>query len=203
VGRNRWLDGPRAVVSTSRSGLVAFGASLVGGVWLSAAGSRVGQRFSASSPAWRCRHRGRLANVQPLLSRVEETLAVGAGGRPLIWQETLRVIRDPIMGTGLGSYQTACSCISRPTGVLHQSGPSQYCIAAEGGVLLAVPAILAVVAFIRLFRCGWRIVISLAAYWRRNRSPRRGRAGFWKLDCAFRPTVCSSGIAAAVTSPAR
>ena len=47
-------------------------------------------------------------NMQPLLSRVDETIAVGAGGRPRIWKETLVVVRDfwPA-GTGLGTYQDA------------------------------------------------------------------------------------------------
>ena len=47
-------------------------------------------------------------DMTPLLWRLEETLLVGTGGRPEIWQETLHIIRDfwPA-GTGLGTYQTA------------------------------------------------------------------------------------------------
>ena len=142
-------------VSTSRSGLVAFGASLVGGVWLARGrltrriavlGLVAGLALAAFAAAY--------VNVQPLLSRVDETLAVGAGGRPRIWQETLRVIRDfPVTGTGLGTYQTAMLVYQQSdrTFFINQAHNQYLHLVAEGGVLLAVPAILAVVAFIRLF----------------------------------------------------
>ena len=94
-------------------------------------------------------------NLQPLLSRVEETLAVGAGGRPRIWQETLRLIRDFwLTGTGLGSYQTAMLVYQQTDrAVFINQAHNQYLhFLAEGGVLLTAPAVMAVVAFIRLFR---------------------------------------------------
>ena len=94
-------------------------------------------------------------NVQPLLSRVDETLAVGAGGRPRIWQETLRLIRDFwLTGAGLGSYQTAMLVYQQTdrTVFINQAHNQYLHFLAEGGVLLTVPAVMAVVAFIRLFR---------------------------------------------------
>jgi O-antigen ligase len=143
-------------VSASRSGLFAFAASSVAGAWLARA------RFTPMA-----RSLGVIAvialaaivaayvNVQPLLSRVDETLAVGAGGRPLIWRETLRLIRAFwLTGTGLGSYQTAMIVYQQTNRtVFFNQAHNQYLqLFAEGGVLLAAPVIAVVVAFIRLFR---------------------------------------------------
>ncbi len=144
------------VLSTSRSGLVACSVSLVGGAFAArgrltrSAAVRVllaGLALAAIVTAY--------VNVQPLFSRVEETLAVGAGGRPRIWQETLRVIHDfPLTGTGLGTYQTAMLVYQQTdrTISINQAHNQYLHLLAEGGVLLAVPVVLAVVAFIRLLR---------------------------------------------------
>ena len=194
-------------VSTSRSGLVAFGASLVGGVWLArrrltrriaVLGLVAGLALAAFAAAY--------VNVQPLLSRVEETLAVGQGGRPRIWQETLRVIRDfPVTGTGLGTYQTAMLVYQQSdrTFFINQAHNQYLHLVAEGGVLLAVPAILAVVAFIRLFstrltqdtsssvwlRIGGGIAILAVAV-----------QGFWETGLRIPANGLLFGVAAAVGS---
>jgi O-Antigen ligase len=144
------------VVSTSRSGLIAFSVSLVGAAWLA--------RDRLTRRAWVL---GLLAiiavaavvaayvSVQPLLSRMDETLAVGAGGRPRIWQETLRLFRDFwLTGAGLGTYQTAMLVYQQTdrTVFINQAHNQYLHLLAEGGVLLTAPAVMAVVAFIRLFR---------------------------------------------------
>jgi len=95
------------------------------------------------------------ANVQPLLSRVDETLTVVAGGRQRIWHETLPLIRAFwFAGTGLGSYPTAMLVYQQTDrGVSINQAHNQYLhLAAEGGVLVIVPVLLAIVSFIRLFR---------------------------------------------------
>ena len=192
-------------VSTSRSGLVAFGASLVGGVWLArrrltrrmaVLGLVAGLALAAFAAAY--------VNVQPLLSRVEETLAVGQGSRPQIWQETLRVIRDfPLTGTGLGTYQTAMLVYQQSDRLyfINQAHNQYLHLVAEGGALLAVPAILAVVAFIRLFstrltqdssssvwlRIGGGIAILAVAV-----------QGFWETGLRMPANGVLFGIAAAV-----
>jgi O-antigen ligase len=144
------------VVSTSRSGLVAFSVSLAGGAWL--ASGRLTRRawgFSLLAALALVAIVAAYANVQPLLSRVDETLAVGAGGRPQVWQETVRLTRDfwPT-GVGLGSYQAAMLVYQQAnrTVFINQAHNQYLHVFAEGGVLLAVPAVMAVVAFIRLFR---------------------------------------------------
>ena len=144
------------VVSTSRSGLLAFGVSLVGAAWL--ARGRLTRKAGVLGLLAIIALAALVAayvNVQPLLSRVDETLAVGAGGRPRIWQETLRLIRDFwLTGTGLGSYQTAMLVYQQTdrTVFINQAHNQYLHFLAEGGVLLTVPAVMAVVAFIRLFR---------------------------------------------------
>ena len=94
-------------------------------------------------------------NVQPLVSRMEETVAAGAGGRPRVWQETLRLARDFwLTGTGLGAYQTAMRVYQQTDRAMFiNQAHNQYLqLLAEGGVLLTMPAIMAVIAYIRLFR---------------------------------------------------
>jgi O-antigen ligase len=143
------------VRSASRSGLIAFGASIVVGAWL--ARGRLTRRAGVLALLAVLAIAAVIAayvNVEPLFSRVEETLAVGAGGRPRIWQETLRVIRDfPLTGTGLGTYQTAMLVYQQTDRVvsINQAHNQYLHLLAEGGVLLAVPMMLALVAFIRLF----------------------------------------------------
>jgi putative inorganic carbon (hco3(-)) transporter len=143
-------------VSTSRSGLIAFSVSLVGAAWL--ARGRLTRRTGVLGLLAIIALAALVAayvNVEPLLSRVDETLAVGAAGRPRIWQETLRLARDFwLTGAGLGSYQTAMLVYQQTDrAVFINQAHNQYLhFLAEGGVLLTVPAVMAVVAFIRLFR---------------------------------------------------
>ena len=143
------------VVSTSRSGLVAFGVSVATGVWVARGRLTRRTKVLAAVGAVACAALvAAYVNVQPLLSRVDETLTVGAGGRPRIWQETWRLIREFWMtGTGLGGYQAAMivSQAGDRTMFINQAHNQYLQLLAEGGLLLAVPACLAVVAFTRLF----------------------------------------------------
>ena len=95
--------------------------------------------------------------LEPLISRAEETLTVGAGGRRGIWNDTLAMIGDFwIAGTGLGGYQTAMLVYQHTSGLsrltfVNQAHNQYLQLLAEGGLLLVVPATLAIVAFVRLF----------------------------------------------------
>jgi O-antigen ligase len=144
------------VMSTSRSGLIGLGASLVAAIWLgrdrrtiriTVVGGLLLIGVAAIVLAY--------VNVQPLVSRVEETVATGAGGRPRVWQETTHVVRDfwPA-GTGLGAYQTAMRAYQQTERMMFiNQAHNQYLqLLAEGGVLVTAPAIVAVAAFVRLFR---------------------------------------------------
>lgn len=143
------------LASTSRSGLIALTSSLVAGSWVGR--GRMDRRtrlwcllaaivFGGTVFAY--------VNIQPLLLRVEETLAVGAGGRPQVWRETLPIVHDFwATGTGLGSYQTAMLVYQQMnrTMFVNQAHNQYLQLLAEGGIVLAVPALVAVFAFLRLF----------------------------------------------------
>jgi O-antigen ligase len=93
-------------------------------------------------------------NMHALLWRVEETLAAGAGGRPQVWRETLPIVHDFWMtGTGLGAYQTAMLVYQQGNRAMFvNQAHNQYLqLLSEGGVLLAVPVLIGVCAFLRLF----------------------------------------------------
>jgi O-antigen ligase len=143
------------VTSASRSGLVAFGVSLACGA--SIARGRLTRRswiVAFLAVALLAVFIAAYGDMTPLLWRLEETLLVGTGGRPEIWQETLHIIRDfwPA-GTGLGTYQTAMAVYQQSDrSVFFNQAHNQYLhLAAEGGSLLVIPAAVIVVAFIRLF----------------------------------------------------
>ncbi len=94
-----------------------------------------------------------MAPPQPLLARVQETLALGSAGRSAIWKDAAEVGRAyPIVGTGLGTFERAM--------LIYQTGDrrtrtnqahNQYLhLWAEGGALVAVPTGLACLAFLAL-----------------------------------------------------
>ncbi len=142
-------------ISTSRSGLVAFAASPFAAVWLARgrlsrdAGVAGAGALLAAAVIFAA-----YVDTQPLLSRLEETLAVGAGERPRIWFETLRLIRDfPFAGTGLGGYQAAMLVYQQAdrSAFFNQAHNQYLQLLAEGGLLVVIPAVLAALAFARLF----------------------------------------------------
>ncbi len=102
-------DGFGLVTSTSRSGLIALTSAAVFAAWV--VRGRAGRQtmvLGAIAVVTMGIIGSLYVNMQPLLSRVDETIDVGAGGRPRIWKETLVVARDfwPA-GTGLGTYRDA------------------------------------------------------------------------------------------------
>jgi O-antigen ligase len=143
------------VTSASRSGLIAFGISLVCGAVmargrLSTRGWIVALLVVMSLALFVIAY----ADMTPLLWRIEETLLVGTGGRPEIWRETLRIVRDFwTTGTGLGTYQTVMAIYQQgDRSVFFNQAHNQYLhLLAEGGLLLIIPTAAIVVAFVRLF----------------------------------------------------
>ena len=94
------------------------------------------------------------SDVGRLVDRLAQTLS-SSSGRVEIWRETRPLIRDfwP-MGTGLGSYQRAMLIYQqsdRAFFVNHAHNHYLHALA-EGGVLVAVPAGLALAALVRLAR---------------------------------------------------
>jgi putative inorganic carbon (HCO3(-)) transporter len=156
------------VVGLSRSGLVSAGASL-GALWaLSAA------RMRRRGRAWLLTGFGVMAlfaaayaNTNAISARVSETIRLGLGGRSAIWRETLPMISDFwLTGVGPGAYERGMIVYQQsPRVVYFNHAHNEYLqIAAEGGLLLALPALVIAVAG------AWRIRRSLGAertpiYW--------------------------------------
>ena len=82
------------------------------------------------------------ARPDRLLSRIEGDAA--HGGRPAIWRESADLAaRYPIAGVGLGAFPTAMTHYQRSRDVFYNHAHSQYLeLAAEGGLVLAVPLLL-------------------------------------------------------------
>ena len=155
-----WLSGAAALmlaallISLSRSGVVGLAAgAIVGGaiavprlraserrwLWLLPVGAVVVAAFYTSPGA--------------LLDRFARNHTLGAGGRVEIWRQTLPIISDfPATGAGIGTYEQAM--------LVYQEGDRQFFfnqahnqylqLAAEGGLLVGVPAFVAIVAFVAL-----------------------------------------------------
>ena len=144
------------LISTSRSGAIALAVSLAGAAWLSR--RRLTPHtalLGASAALGTAALVAALASLQPILLRLEDALAAGAGPRWRIWWETLRIVHDfPVAGTGLGGYQTAMLVYQQTnrTVFINQAHNQYLHLLAEGGLLVAVPVALTVVEFIRLFR---------------------------------------------------
>lgn len=102
---------------------------------------------SAALAAW--------ANLGMLLQRFDDLAIEGASGRLVIWRDTLTIIRDFwVAGVGLGGYATAMVVYqSTAREVFFNHAHNQYLqLATEGGLLLTLPAAVAVVAFWRAAR---------------------------------------------------
>jgi O-antigen ligase len=156
------------VVGLSRSGIIAAVAGL-GSLWaLSSA------RMSGRARGWllagflaTAATGAAYANTNAITARVSETINLGLGGRQAIWRETWPMIKDFwLTGVGTGAYERAMIVYQQsPRVVYFNHAHNDYIqIAAEGGVLLAVPVLMIAVAG------AWRIRRSLsgdrtAIYW--------------------------------------
>ena len=92
-----------------------------------------------------------LADVGAVLNRFADGIGAGRLGRLAIWRDTLPVIADFfVTGSGIGTYQTAM--------LIYQSGDRTYYynqahneilqVASEGGLLIVLPAAIALAAFV-------------------------------------------------------
>lgn len=157
-----WLALPAAVmvltlvITLSRSGLIGLAAAIASAAWLSRG------RLTRRDRAWILAAAltmglvlATYANLSSLLGRLDSTVAEGVAGRRAIWRDTSVIVRDFwIAGSGLGTYPRAM--LIYQTGdrsVYFNQAHNQYLqLAAEGGLLVAVPALLAVIALIGLAR---------------------------------------------------
>lgn len=94
------------------------------------------------------------ADTDALVQRFNQTVATSSG-RIAIWRETLPLIEDFwATGTGAGTYQTAMLVYQESDRVVYfNQAHNQYLqIVAEGGLLLSIPAAVALLSFLRLAR---------------------------------------------------
>jgi O-antigen ligase len=138
-------------LGTSRSTMVAL-ACAAGYVACAAPRRRDGSRGSLWTAAVALAALlGFLAYVDAgqLLSRIDETRQLGLSQRAAIWQDTFGIIRDfPVSGVGAGNFAHAMRLYQTSTRTYFwNEAHNEYLqIAAEGGLLLSVPAGFATIA---------------------------------------------------------
>jgi O-antigen ligase len=94
-----------------------------------------------------------LGQFAPLLNRVVETAVGGPPGRFAIWRDTLTAVREFwLAGSGAGTYAQAMVAFQTTDRAYYFNQAHNHFlqVAAEGGLLLAAPLVLAAVALGRL-----------------------------------------------------
>ena len=112
--------------------------------------------------------------------RLQETTEQGEWGRPVIWHDTWRMASDfPLTGVGAGAFERAMLVYQEGSRLFFfNHAHNEYLqLLAEGGLLIAVPAAIAVLAAIVLMReiAGRRSHADLLGPRRRQLRPPRGR----------------------------
>jgi O-antigen ligase len=95
------------------------------------------------------------ANTSAVATRIQDTVNRGSGGRLAIWRATMPIIRDFwFTGTGAGAYERAMMVYQpAPHETYFNHAHNEYLqLATEGGLWLAIPGVIAVVAGIACIR---------------------------------------------------
>jgi O-antigen ligase len=109
------------------------------------------------------------ANLPALVTRMNEAWPSGLGGRLAVWAETWPIVRDfPVAGVGVGAFERAMLVYQQSNRLLFfNHAHNEYLqIAAEGGLLLSVPVVAALLATVRLAALNLR-TDSSAVFWAR------------------------------------
>ena len=142
------------VVAISRSGLIGAASGMAALLVLARRRmSRSGWGWSAAGATLVLAVAASYASWQALARRMEETLASGLGGRREIWERTWTMTRDFwITGVGVGAYERAMTVYQQTPHVFYfNHAHNEYLqLLAEGGVVLALPAAIAIVAGVLL-----------------------------------------------------
>jgi len=154
-----WLAGAAILMtggllaSMSRAGILGGGAGLIAFIVLSR--KRLKGRAGV---AWMVGGLGAMvviatayANLGSLAMRMRETTEQGEWGRPVIWHDTWRMVSDfPLTGIGAGAFQRAMLVYQEGSRLFFfNHAHNEYLqLLAEGGLLIAVPAAIAVLAAI-------------------------------------------------------
>jgi O-antigen ligase len=145
------------LLSASRSGLIALMCAIVASLALGreTTGPAI-RRWTLVQGALLVLVAVSFANFDALAARLDETLkpSEAARGRSAIWIDAVRVIRDfPITGTGAGTFGTSIAVYqtAEPGYSIGNAHNHYLQLAAEGGLLVGVPATFAMGALIALF----------------------------------------------------
>jgi len=144
------------MVGLSRSGLIGAAAAATT-LWALSE-----QRLQRHGRAWLLAGIGTVvvvalffANASAVATRIADTLSQGLGGRLPIWRATLPMIKDFwLTGVGGGGYERAMIVYQpAPHETYFNHAHNEYLqLLSEGGVLLAIPAVVALFAAIRGIR---------------------------------------------------
>ncbi|MGB2713363.1 MAG: O-antigen ligase family protein [Vicinamibacterales bacterium] len=96
---------------------------------------------------------------QRLLLRIDETRDQGVANRAAIWRDAVPVVRDfALTGVGAGAFGTVMRVYqTTPRTYYHNEAHNQYVqLITEGGVLLTIPALFGIVAFLMAARARLR-----------------------------------------------
>jgi O-antigen ligase len=148
----------------SRAGILGGGIGLLTFVLFSRKRSRGGTMLLVAALTALVVLASGASNLGPLAMRLRETTEQGTWGRPAIWRDTWRMASDFLLtGVGAGAFQRGM--------LLYQEGSRLFFfnhahdeylqLIAEGGLLLCVPAAMALCAGVAM----------IATYLRRDRTP--------------------------------
>jgi hypothetical protein len=144
--------GIAVVTTTSRSGLIAlFASTLLLAVWMTARQpSKARKVVTAGYVAALLTVAASWGQIDRVLTRFERA---PEDPRLQIWQDTLQVIHDfPLTGTGLNTYGIAMLHYQQKAdfGTRNIEAHNDYLqLAAEGGLLLGIPALIVLLLFVR------------------------------------------------------
>lgn len=157
------------VLAGSRSGILALGVAMVVSAAFAlrqatATRRMIGVAYSAfvvmAVLGW--------VGVDTVVANFNNANSVSFNGRLPIWRDTLQIVRDFwLTGTGLNTYGIATLFYQRTLPTLHlaEAHNDYLQLAAEGGLLLAVPIAIAVVAFALDVRRRFRASPGSSIYW--------------------------------------
>jgi O-antigen ligase len=153
VGFAVLVMGLSLVLTMSRSGISAFALALVMALWSAV------RRLAGSSRRITVVYLVFLVftivgwvGLDRIIERFNQGETVTFGGRIPVWQDTLGIVRDFwLTGTGLNTYGVATLFYQSGLPQLHfEEAHNDYLqLAAEGGLLLGVPALATIVMFAR------------------------------------------------------
>jgi O-antigen ligase len=141
------------LLSASRSGLIALMCAIVGSIVLGrvTTGPAI-RRWTALQGVLLVLVAVSFANFDALAERFDQTLSPSESGRgrSAIWADAMRVVRDfPITGTGAGTFGTSVAVYqtAEPGYSIGNAHNHYLQLAAEGGLLLGLPAVVGISAF--------------------------------------------------------